>query len=167
MILTHEDGVNDLSQEHYDKLIDSLDLKLLTCPHCHHTGTVVHAYYDRWVKNGEVEFELIVLRVKCQFCGKTHAILPDSLIPYSSIPEEVTIEIIKAGNKEKLEEILTDNLCLDLTDIYRIRKNYQLHWKERLKSFGLIIDESISRQCIRIFQRQFMQIRRLLCGSYG
>ena len=159
--------VNDLSQKTYDEVIDSVDLKQLTCPQCHHTGTVVHAYYDRTVKNGNNKFKLIVLRVKCQFCGKTHAILPDSLVPYSSVPKEVMIEIINADNKVAFEKILSDNLFLDLADIYSIRKKFKLYWLERLKSFDLIIDEYISRQCIHLFQKQFMQIRRLLCGSYG
>lgn len=160
--------VNEISQDNYDEMIEDLDPALLTCPHCGHTGTTIHGYYERRVKYDCVLFKLLVQRVKCKFCGRTHAILPDTLIPYSSVPKEDTIEIIAADSAERIDEILTDNTCLDISDVYRIKKNYALHWKERLKSFNLRIDDcDISRICIRLFRRQFMQIRCLLCGSYG
>lgn len=165
--MNHYGEVNGISQDSYDEMIEELDLTLLTCPHCGHTGMTVHGYYERNVKYSCVLFTLLVARVKCKFCGKTHAILPDTLIPYSSIPIDDTVEIITADTMERIEEILTDNTCLDITDVYRLRKHYDLHWKERLISFNLRIDDDISRRCIRLFRRQFMQIRRLLCGSYG
>lgn len=167
MIMNHHGEVNEISQDSYDKMTEDLDHALLTCPQCGHTGMTVHGYYERRVKYNCVRFKLLVQRAKCKFCGKTHAILPDTLIPYSSIPKEDTIEIIEADSMERVEEILTDNTCLNMTDVYRIKKNYELHWKERLISFRLRIDDDISRRCIRLFRRQFMQIHRLLCGSYG
>ena len=147
-------------------MINSLDFTLLTCPSCRHTGMVVHAYYMRDVRTDESIFRLKVVRVRCSSCGRTHAVLPDLLIPYSSIPLDVTILIIEADNADEINEILDDFPSLDLADAYRIRKNYRRHWKERLKSFGLIIDDWISRRCLHLFQMQFMQIRPLCCGYY-
>ena len=165
ILITH--GVNEITQKQYDELIESLDLSLLRCPGCHHCGTVVHAYYGRILKYRQVVVELIVLRVKCCSCGKTHAILPDSIVPYSWIPLESTIEIINADSTVEINEILDTNSFIDLSDIRRVRRNFRNFWKERLKSSGLLIDSDISRNCIDLFLRQFMQIRCTVCGSYG
>ena len=166
MIIIHYDGVNAISQDIYDKMLEHIDLLLLTCPHCKHTGTVVHAYYDRAVKSGDGS-RLLVLRIKCRFCNKTHTILPDTLVPYSSINLEDTINIICSDSAEEAEAILKENINLDLSDIYRVKRNYRLYWKERLHSFRIPIDEDVSRQCISLFKRQFMQIHCTVCGSYG
>ena len=36
MIIIHYDGVNAISQDIYDKMLEHIDLLLLTCPHCKH-----------------------------------------------------------------------------------------------------------------------------------
>ena len=165
MIIIHLKGVNTISQSIYDQMINLLDLLLLTCPCCKHIGTVSHAYYDRDVKEHE-EFRLVVLRVKCKFCGKTHAILPDTLVPYSSITLRDTVTIVLSDCIESIKELLMDNINLDLEDVRRVRRNFRLYWKERLLSFDVTIDNSISRKCIELFHRQFMQIHCTICGSY-
>ena len=60
-----------------------------TCPVCGSCGNChVHAYYDRSVidfRNGrKVTDSLCVLRLICDSCHHTHALLPDILIPYAS-----------------------------------------------------------------------------------
>ena len=167
MIIIHLKGVNGISQEIYDKMLEQIDYLLLVCPHCHHTGTTVHAYYDRGVKYNGKYFRLIVLRVICSFCGKTHAILPDTIVPYSLVTLADTIGIVLAESPQEVDKMLASNICLDLSDVYRIKTKFKMFWKERLSSFEINIDQSISRNCIRMFARQFMQIRCTLCGDYG
>lgn len=147
-------------------MITQLDLLLLTCPLCSHTGTEVHSYYDRGVKSKDSSFRLDVLRIRCQFCGHTHAILPDTIVPYSSVSLKDTVTIILSKTPEQIKDFLKNNLSLDFSDVYRIRRNYKQYWKERLKSTGLHIDNQISQQCILAFKRQFMQIHCGLCRSY-
>lgn len=166
MIIIHNDRVNDISQDTYDKMLEHIDLLLLTCPSCRHVGTVVHAYYDRKVKTGD-GFRLLVLRIKCRFCNKTHAVLPDTIIPYSSVSLEDVVNIILSESAKSSDDILRDNINLDLSDVYRIKRNFRRYWKERLKTFDILIDKSISRSCITRFSRQFMQIHCTVCGSYG
>lgn len=62
--------------------------ELETCPACGSTGNChIHDYYDRSIidlKNGRQEkSSLCILRLLCSSCQKTHAVLPDILIPYS------------------------------------------------------------------------------------
>jgi len=166
MIIIHLHEVNNVTQEIYDQMIEEIDLLLLTCPHCGHTGTTVHAYYDRGVKNNGEYFRLVILRVECSFCGKTHAILPDTLVPYSTITMQDTVDIILSETPERVDEILSRNILLNLSDIYHIRDRYRKYWKERLTSFNIVINQSISKNCIHQFNRQFMQIRCTLCGGY-
>ena len=166
MIIIHCDEVNEVSQENYDRLIKQIDLIQLECPHCNHTGTKVHCYYDRPVKEKSGYFRLLVLRVQCQFCEKTHAILPETIVPYSSVPLEDTITIILSESSELNEDPLQKNLFLDYSDVYRIRRNFKKFWKDRLLSFDLLIENQISQRCIEIFKRQFMQIHCTLCGIY-
>jgi hypothetical protein len=167
MIIIHGHGVNGISQENYDLIIENTDLLLLECPHCHHTGTRVHAYYDREVKCDDDSFRLLVLRVACKFCRKTHAVLLDTIVPYSSVPMEITIEIIQADTSEKIRHVFHKYGCLEFHEIYHIIRNFKRLWKERLASYGIVIDADISRNSICVFKRQFMQIPCTLCGSYG
>jgi len=147
-------------------MLKTIDFPLLTCPHCNHTGVAVHAYYERTVRAEEEPFRLVVVRVICSSCGKTHAILPDTLVPYSSITMQDTIDIIMAETPAELDEILTRNIHLHLTELYRVKANYRRYWKERLFSFGIALDDVVSYHCIKQFHRQFMQIPCTLCGQF-
>lgn len=60
-----------------------------TCPVCHSAGNLrVHCYYKRtltdFIAGQTVSHEITVMRVVCDSCGSTHAILPDFIIPYCS-----------------------------------------------------------------------------------
>lgn len=53
-----------------------------------------HAFYIRFVKNDNGKEELSVLRVICSVCEKSHAILLDSIVPYSQTLMKDQIQII-------------------------------------------------------------------------
>lgn len=165
MILVKGPKVNVITQKYYDTVINSLDYSLFKCPSCEHTGTTVHGYYTRKLKTVYGVISLRVMRVKCSTCGKTHAVLLCSIIPYSPIPLKETIDIVSADNTKDYNQILELNISVDLSDIYRVRRNYRLFWKERLKSHNIkISDPDISQKCISLFRRQFMQISCTLCS---
>lgn len=63
--------------------------ELEICPCCGNKGSCkIHAYYKRWITDfiggRKVQLRIRVLRVICENCGHTHAILPDAIIPYDS-----------------------------------------------------------------------------------
>lgn len=69
--------------------MDSFRPELETCPACGGTGNChVHAYYSRkivdFIHGKPVWTEVIILRLVCDCCAHTHAVLPDIIIPYSS-----------------------------------------------------------------------------------
>lgn len=60
-----------------------------TCPVCHCKGDChVHAYYGRsitdYIDGHKVKHSICVMRVICDSCHHTHAILPDHIIPYGT-----------------------------------------------------------------------------------
>lgn len=59
-----------------------------TCPICGSFGNChIHAYYGRhitdFIAGKSVKSDICVLRVLCDSCKRSHAILPDVIIPYS------------------------------------------------------------------------------------
>lgn len=73
----------------FDSYMAIFQPELETCPVCGSCNNChVHAYYDRSVidfRNGrKVTDSLCVLRLICDSCHHTHALLPDILIPYAS-----------------------------------------------------------------------------------
>lgn len=72
--------------EHYKNYMRRFNPALERCPYCGAKGQCrVFAYYERGVveiENGQpVYYRLRITRVRCS-CGHTHAILPDTLVPY-------------------------------------------------------------------------------------
>lgn len=155
---------NTISQEIYDRTINNINFSSLKCT-CGHTGCLTrHAYYTRTVRFKSAAVVLTILRVKCKQCGKTHAVLLSSIVPYSQIPLEDQINIIQCYEKgEKYSHVLDENFLIDPREIYLIIQKYLKHWKQRLMSEGISICREISIQCFLFFRRQFMQIR---CAPY-
>lgn len=77
------------SKSLFDSYMALFQPELETCPICGSSGNChVHDYYGRSIidfRAGKWEkSDLCVLRVICDSCEHTHAILPDIIIPYSS-----------------------------------------------------------------------------------
>ena len=76
-----------------------LDKLNLICPSCS-SKTHWHCWYERFIK-GE-ELPIMILRIKCCGCKKTHAVLPDLLSPYKQYPLTVIEKILKNIFEKKL-----------------------------------------------------------------
>ena len=152
--------IKSLTQKSYDKFIKNIDFHKLTCS-CGRSGQLVkHGYYKRNIKNSYGKTSITILRVRCKSCGKTHAIFPECIVPYSQILLCDHISIINAYNtKSSFDPIMIANESIDESNIFYIIKQYLKHWKERIASFKISLDLSISKQCLKNFKRQFMQIK--------
>lgn len=151
-----------LTQKNYDEFIENIDFYRLTCS-CGKSGQLIkHAYYDRCIKNPDGIIALRILRVKCKSCGKTHAIFPACIVPYSQIILSDHLSIIDTyTNGSYFEPIMIANEFIDESNISYIIKQYLRYWKERIISFEISLDLSISKQCLSLFKQQFMQIKRI------
>ena len=77
------------SKSLFDSYMERFQPERETCPICRSTGNChIHHYYGRSIidfKAGRQEkSDLCVLRVFCDSCRHSHAVLPDIIIPYSS-----------------------------------------------------------------------------------
>ena len=152
--------IKSLTQKNYDKFIETIYFHKLTCS-CKASGQLIkHGYYYRKIKTPNGIMSLKILRVKCKSCGKTHVIFPECIVPYSQILLQDHISIINTYNAGKsFEPIMLNNEFIDESNILYIIKQYLKYWKERIISFSISLDLSISKQCLEHFNRQFMQIK--------
>src|SRR5690554_4047966 len=70
------------------------------CPvcgsYCH-----FHGWYQRKVRDDDGAGHILVPRVKCVHCKKTHIILPDFLAPHKQYIQHVREATVQAGVEEK------------------------------------------------------------------
>ena len=160
MITNFDIKIKCLIQKNYNEFIKSIDFHKLTCS-CGMSGQLIkHAYYDRHIKTPDAVITITILRVKCKSCGKTHALFPECIVPYSQILLDDHISIINAyNNGSSFEPIMIANEFIDESNISYIIKQYLRYWRERIISFKISLDLSISKQCLKFFKQQFMQIK--------
>ena len=159
-----------LTQKNYNKYLYLLNFSTCKCS-CGATGRfVMHGYYKRSIKIPLGKIALSILRVKCKSCGKTHAILHPSIIPYSQIPLCDTIEIIDAyENNNSFTNILNNNPDITESDVRYTIKRYLKCWKDRILSIStipildFILLADFQKKVSDYFFRAFMQIK---CGFY-
>lgn len=165
MLTTEAKECKNISQEYYDYLVDNLQIHRIQCPSCHHFGNmVIHGYYQRWAKSFRKTFRLRIQRLKCNECGKTHAILPSSLVPYNQISTDSQIQIAQAVETGISPQTLIETESdIDENNVKYVVRKYRRHWKERLRAEGIDFGDMrfFIRLCFFIFYRQFMQIRRV------
>lgn len=164
MITINTDFCNPISQDFYDKTINSIQFHQLTCTCGHSACLTIHAYYDRRVKSEDHSVTLHICRVKCRHCNKTHALLPALIVPYSqvSFPDQIDI-ISHYEDSSDYSEIMEKTPSIDENCIRSIIRRYLLHWFQRILSAQLSIATSLSfiKHCFSHFSRQFMQIKRI------
>lgn len=165
MIICQCHTVNDLSQVYYDQVVLGLDRSLIQCPDCKQLGFYVNSYYEHSFKlaGSPDKTVILIMQVICKTCGKTHAVLLSSMIPWSQISLQDTLIILKLEPSSPGTE---NNPLISHEDRVRLRRAFRLFWKERLKAFNISIDDSLSNTCIFHHHRQFMQIHCGYCFSF-
>lgn len=162
MITISVENFNTFSQRFYDSVIALVQIHQLTCKCGHSACLTLHGSYHRYVQTPDDKVKIKVTRVKCSACGKTHALLISSLVPYSQIPLEEQRQIIKSVEGDAASsEICEDHPQVDENCIKSIIRRYKKHWKERLKSEQIPLEPptALIRRCLKQYSKQFMQIR--------
>ena len=149
-------------QDFYDATVNDINRFAIGCVNSCSGNHIIHGYYFRRVKLPFGFFRLRIMRLKCKDCGVTHAILLSDLVPYTSIPLAVQVEIIrKQNNKDGLKSILDCHPEIFECEIYNVVLRYRNHWQERLKTFRTSLGniENLVVSCFSNYLVQFMQIR--------
>ena len=159
-VITQE--CNEISQDLYDSSMDSIQNALLKCS-CGHCGCLVgHGGYTRFVKTALGKIPLTIRRVQCSLCKVTHALLPSTIVPYSQIPLAHHAAIASSyedGNNGM--EVMDTNPELSPSQVFYILSLYIRFWRQRLLSERIPLSpaHALAKPCIRLFGRQFMQIK--------
>lgn len=162
MITIDVQNFNNFSQEFYDSVVNAIELHQLKCS-CNHSACMNwHGSYKRSIITGSGKTTLRIMRVICTVCGKTHAILPASVVPYSQIPAEVQREAVRAYEKGTDVNAVCNNSGIDENNIKSIILRYRRFWRQRLLSerIGLESIRNLIRRCIESYGMSFMQIRK-------
>lgn len=152
---------NTLNQKNYDKCIDSLQLQRhqIKCS-CGHSGClIIHGRYTRTLKTPYGSIVLRILRFLCKECGKTHALLPDIIVPYSQISVHEHVLIINADTSEECDSIMENNPLIDESNISYIKRQFKKYWKQRLLAQNISFSEDLISSCFYYYGKQFMQIK--------
>ncbi len=158
-------GFKGITPEIYGKVTANLPLYRMHCS-CGHSGCLVrHGYYQRRLKTRKGTIVLQILRVKCRACGRTHAILPEIVVPYSQTPADLQqwMLLYPLGSPE-LEALMQANSDISESNVLAVRSRYRHNWKERLRTMGMNLEAAIAdlvQRSFSVFHRQFMQIH---CG---
>ena len=163
MITVITENFKVFSQKSYNEFLKDVNIHELPCS-CNIKGQLIkHGYYKRKIKTSGNINTIKILRVKCKSCGKTHAVFPKEVVPYSQIALQDQIAIIQAHlSRESFEIIMITNEFIEENNIKYIINNYRTYWKERLKSYRISIFDkvkSLISKCLNTFKRQFMQIK--------
>ena len=152
---------NTFSQDFYDLTINDLPIHKVKCP-CGKSGCLIrYGHYKRKVKVLSDASSLIIQRVLCRECRKTHALIPSVLVPYSQVTLKEHQEIIDClENGSSLDQILQKNFLIDENNVKYIIRQYRRHWKQRLASIRAQVTDLLTIPCLSVYSRQFMQIHR-------
>lgn len=162
MITLDVSDFNNFSQEFYDSVVNALDLHQLECS-CRHSGCLsVHGYYGRSVITDDGKVKLRIRRVRCSECGKTHALLLLSLVPYSQVFLEDQRTIVQDHENGENPNAICSANGLDENNVKSIILRYRRFWQQRLQSESIFLDpiRELITGCFALYGMQFMQIRR-------
>lgn len=160
MITNTSHKIKYFTQKNYKQFLDTIQFHRLSCS-CGRSGCLIkHAYYERRVKTPDGCITLRILRVICKHCGKTHAVFPEWIVPYSQILLKDHLKIIQTYlSQGSFEQVMMSNLYIDESNIRYIIRQYLRYWKERITAFAFVLDDTISFHCLKTLKRQFMQIK--------
>lgn len=137
MITFQTFNFNNYSQDSYDLDISSLALTKIKCT-CGSTGHFHrHAVYPRYLTLDSDNTILIsIVRIKCESCNCTHALLPSIIIPYRILSNPCIIKIIQSyRNVSDSASVISKITGFSRELVKKIIAFFIKFHKERLTSF--------------------------------
>ena len=97
----------------------------------------MNSSYIRCLKNAEKSQAVIIDRYICPICGRTHALLPDAIIPYSRYSLRFKLDAINAySHRSGSVETLCAQIGIAISTLYRWLKKYKEHKALYLGALG-------------------------------
>ena len=134
----------------------------LECPHCQSDEFIKWGSYIRVIyyidENNKLKVELLeIKRVKCQKCQKTHALLPECIVPYKQPTLKVILKSINE-DQDTYEYPFSYETIQNWKRIYR--KKYLPYLKTMFNNQNKII-QKILNKIIDTYEK-FYQINKLI-----
>ncbi len=133
-----------LLQHIYNRSVSNINLDMIPCPYCGKCHWCFHAYYQRSFCMSNCTFKITITRIICMECGRTHSILPDFLVPYSTTISSNIIEAIVNPDHSGLDD------------------SHLSYWKNKCNTrrnisyFFLCIISKRSFSCVILFPHDFL-----------
>lgn len=138
----------------YNEEIMNLDFNNIKCPKCGCIGEYdVKGYYTRTIIINNYSIRIKIKRIKCNHCGKTHALLFMDFVPYFQLSSKDSETLFLNDFKSN---VYSDDLLKSL------RKRFESFIK-RITVFAISIKESIesiTTKLITIRNNSYLQIHR-------
>ena len=154
MIILFPSVDNPVSQSFYDRAVSSVDFSSISCDCCLHDHCFEKYgfYFRSFISSTSIR--LRIQRIRCRHCGRTHAILLSSMVPYSAHSIEIHIAVASMPVRDVLERF--QELYSDTA--HSIRRRFRKYWKDLIHICDAAADH-IASSCLLRFGRQFMQCR--------
>jgi len=131
------------------ELLEQMQPDYKLCPTCGSLGCCKpHDEYKRYMitihKGKRVEYEIYILRVFCDSCESTHALISDVLIPYGSYTLRFILHVLRAYfNRNCTVEILCERFGIAVSTFYDWKKLFKEHANLWLSALNKIYRVSI------------------------
>lgn len=130
----------------FDSHMTSFRPERQTCPSCSSSGNChIHAYYGRrlidFIHGVPAVSEVTILRLICDSCGHTHAVLPDLIIPYRSYSLFFILRVLaEAFLCRSSRESLCERFQISMNQLLQWLRLWNAHKQEWL---GLLMDSEV------------------------
>lgn len=160
MIAVLVGNCNSFSQVLYNNMIDKLEIHKIECTCGRKSCLIRYGYYKRKLKCNDEILTLEIVRLKCSECGRTHAVLPSIVVPYSQIMLQTQLNIIVAYETRSSADCCT--LTIDENNIKNVIRNYLNFWREKILSLKITLSDvhKLILLCHAHFRMLFMQIKK-------
>lgn len=148
----NEHDIKHYVQRIYDDLINKLHIHSLNCPHCDESKLILWGTYPRsiYVQSGDkapflyVKVTLVIQRVYCKHCCRTHSIHPFIMIGYCpyTLDDVFTILTTKPNDIESLHEYGLEDLSIGY--FKKLHSSFN-RWLEHNHLTRSILDQPVSK----------------------
>lgn len=128
--------------DRFNAIYDNLDINSLVCPHCRAKFNCTYfSSYSRnlitFINTSNTCYDIAIIRVKCNSCLQTHAVLPEHFIPFGSYSLSFVLTVLRAyflGSKTI--SYICNYFQIAMSTLYdwiRLFKEHKLIWLGLLK----------------------------------